>query len=192
MNVKIILCQVAEGNENAFRELYELYRNKIYFVSWKLLKSDSSAEDVLQEVFLKIWINRSKLPEIENFNAYLNTLLRNHIFNKLRKQANEERFVREVMVSNTGTPNVTLDAVLLKESQNLLKKAVLRLPPQQKRAFELSRMEGKKHEEIALMLNISKETVKKHIMEASRSVKEFFNSEAQLPVLGILLVLYRL
>lgn len=191
MNEKIILCQIAEGNENAFRELYEHYRNKVYYVSWKLLKSDSSAEDVLQEIFLKIWINKEKLPLIENFNAYLNTLIHNHIYNKLRKQANEERFIREFVTTDISSPNFTFDTVLLKESQNLLKKAILHLPSQQKRVFELSRFEGKKHEEIAGILNISKETVKKHIMEASRTVKSFFDSKAQLLILGILLLLCR-
>jgi len=67
-----------------------------------------------------------------------------------------------------------LDNVLLKESQDLLAKAIAQLPPQQKKAFELSRIKGKKHEEIARLMNISKETVKKHVMEASRTLKGIF------------------
>jgi len=189
MNEKRILCQVAEGNEIAFGELYEHYRNKVYYVSWNLFKSESIAEDVLQEIFIKIWVNREKLPSVENFSAYLNTLLRNHMYNRFRKLANEESFIREAIASNPGHSNFTLNNVLWKESQNLFNKAILQLPPQQKKAFELSRLEGKKHEEIARLMNISKETVKKHIMEASRTVKNIFNAGYRILALGVLLLL---
>jgi RNA polymerase sigma-70 factor (ECF subfamily) len=171
MNEKTILCLVAKGDENAFQELYENYRNKVFYIAWKLLRSKDNAEDVLQEIFIKIWTHKEKLPDIENFNAYLNTLIRNHIYNCLRKQANEENFILEAAKQDINDSNLTFDTVLLHELQHKLQSAVYQLSPQQKRVFELSRLEGFTHKEIAEMMNISKETVKKHMMEASRLVK---------------------
>lgn len=174
MTEKQILCQVSEGNEIAFAQLYEKYKDQVYYISFKFFKSQSVAEDVLQEVFLKIWIHKEKLSAIDNFSAYLTVILRNHIYNRFRKLANEEVFIRKASVANVEHHNYTLDNVLLNESRNLLAKAIEKLPAQQKKAFELSRIEGKKHEEIARLMNISKETVKKHVMEASRTLKRIF------------------
>jgi RNA polymerase sigma-70 factor (family 1) len=177
MKEKQILCQVSEGSEIAFAELYEKYKDHVYYISLKFFKSESVAEDVLQEVFLKLWENKEKLSAIDNFGAYLTVALRNHVYNRFRKLANEKTFISTSYVLNAEHQNDTLDNVLLKESQNILKKAIQQLPPQQKKAFELSRIEGKKHEEIANLMNISKETVKKHIMEASRTLKRIFYPE---------------
>lgn len=174
MTEKQILCQVSEGNEIAFAQLYEKYKDHVYYISFKFFKSQSIAEDVLQEVFLKLWMHKEKLSEIDNFSAYLTVILRNHIYNRFRKLANEELFIRKAAATPVEHHNYTLDNVLLNESRNLLTKAIEKLPPQQKKAFELSRIEGKKHEEIARLMNISKETVKKHVMEASRTLKRIF------------------
>ncbi|HTN06841.1 RNA polymerase sigma-70 factor [Agriterribacter sp.] len=174
MTEKQILCQVSEGNEIAFRQLYEKYKDQVYYISFKFFKSQSIAEDVLQEVFLKIWMHKEKLSVIDSFSAYLTVILRNHIYNRFRKLANEEVFIRKAAATQVEHHNYTLDNVLLNESRNLLTKAIEKLPPQQKKAFELSRIEGKKHEEIARLMNISKETVKKHVMEASRTLKRIF------------------
>lgn len=174
MTEKQILCQVSEGNEIAFAQLYEKYKDQVYYISFKFFKSQSIAEDVLQEVFLKLWMHKEKLSGIDNFSAYLTVILRNHIYNRFRKLANEELFIRKAAAARVEHHNYTLDNVLLNESRNLLTKAIEKLPPQQKKAFELSRIEGKKHEEIARLMNISKETVKKHVMEASRTLKRIF------------------
>lgn len=188
MDEPIILRDIAAGSEKAFRELYEQYRNKIFYSAYKMLKSADAAEDVLQDIFIKIWQNRVKLGEIENFNAYLNVMIRNNIYNRLRKQANEELFIRSAILNRADNENnFTLHSVLLKETQSRLRKAILELPPQQRKAFELSRFEGKKHEEIALMMNISKETVKKHIMAASGALKTLFDSELPILICALLL-----
>ena len=171
---KQILLLVSEGNEIAFGKLYEQYKDRVYYISRKFFKSQSIAEDIVQDVFVKIWMSRERLSVIDNFSAYVSAILRNNIYNRLRKLANEELFIRKTSITNVEYHNYTLDNVLLKESQDLLAKAIAQLPPQQKKAFELSRIKGKKHEEIARLMNISKETVKKHVMEASRTLKGIF------------------
>lgn len=173
---KALLVRVAAGDTPAFRELYEQYRKKVYFLAWHLLKTESESEDVCQEIFTKLWVNRQKLTEIEDFNAYLNTLIRNHIYNCLRRKASEESFVMEALDAER-LPGTVMDPAELRELQLTLKEAIWNLPPQQKRVFELSRMEGYRHDEIALELHISRETVKKHVMAAIRNIRAFLRRE---------------
>lgn len=173
---KALIAQVAKGDENAFRMLFSRYRHKVFYIARKLLQSDSLAEDLLQEIFLKIWVHREQLPEIINFKAYLNTITRNHIYNALRKLANEEKLLGGLVIRHSSVPNgneqsAALQTLSYQELQTALFKAIASLTPQQRRAFELSRLEGLRHDEIACLLNISKETVKKHISEALHTIR---------------------
>jgi RNA polymerase sigma-70 factor (family 1) len=176
MNEKILLSQVSKSDEAAFRQLYEQYKDKVYYASLKILKTQAGAEDVLQDIFMKIWEQKENLPAIENFNAYLNTMLRNHLFNQLRKLTHEKQVIKKIAISQTDSANETLHTVLDHEFQHELEVALQHLPPQQKKVFTLSRIEGLKHDEIAAALHISKETVKKHIMKAADSVKSCLES----------------
>ncbi|MBS1656368.1 MAG: RNA polymerase sigma-70 factor [Bacteroidetes bacterium] len=176
MNEKILLCQISKGDERAFRQLYEQYHNKVYYVALKILKTQTGAEDVLQNIFMKIWEQKKTLPAIENFEAYLNIMLRNHLFNQLRKLIHEKQAIKKIAISQTDSINETLHTVLDREFEHELQVALQHLPPQQKKVFTLSRIEGLKHDEIAAALHISKETVKKHIMKAADSVKACLES----------------
>jgi RNA polymerase sigma-70 factor (family 1) len=172
-NEKELLMEIASGDERAFRSLFDHYRRKVYFVAWRLLQAEGEAEDVLQEVFTKVWVNREKLAEVDSFKAYLNTLLRNHIYNCLRKKANEENFLLETLKDGRAPGDAAHHRAELNELHLLLQQAVNTLPPQQKKVFQLGRLEGRKHEEIAEELGISRETVKKHMMAALQAVKDF-------------------
>lgn len=183
--------QVANGNENAFRLLYDRYRNQVFYVGFKFLKSEAAAEDVLQEVFSKIWINRKKLPEIIHFNKYLNTLTLNYVYNLLRRKALEEAFLHEEILKTNLSHEKAFNYIDLHELEGLIHKAVKQLSPQQKKVFELSRIQGMKHEEIARELNISRETVKKHIMEALGNVRSFLAAKGEI-VINLLILIFLL
>ena len=168
---KELLLQVAEGNETAFRTLFDRHRDTIYSIAWRLTKENSAAEDVVQEVFIKLWVHKEKLPEINSLSAYINTLTRNHIFTQMRKLATEEAYLRELIA--TEKLSATPDAVLYNELKKVLGEAVAQLSPQQKKVYQLGKMEGKKYEEIADLLHISRETVKNHMSDALKSIKSF-------------------
>lgn len=166
-----LLAAVAKGGENAFRTLFHAYRPGVYAIALKLLSSTSHAEDALQEIFLKIWLNRDRLPEIHHFPAYLHTVTKNHLYNALRRQAYEEVFLQQLKPPGAAEEDV-LSPLALRELREKLQTVLSTLTPQQKRVFELSRLEGLGHQEIAGLLAISRETVKKHIGEALRVVRE--------------------
>ena len=196
---KALLNLVAKGDENAFRRLFAEYRSKVYYISRKLLQSDAQVEDALQEIFLKLWLNREKLPELRSFEAYLNTITRNHLYNALRRQASEEMFLWRLTFPNGATSAIAgmsagggedvLSPMALRELKETLQKAMASLTPRQRRVFELSRLEGLKHEEIAVQLSISKETVKKHIGEALRAVRERMKAYREFAAMSLMVLI---
>ena len=171
-DLKDLLLRTSRGDEGAFRVLYDQNKKAVYFLARKLLKSEKEAKDVLQEIFLRLWLKRAKLAEVEHFPAYLNTLARNYIYNRLRVKAIQEVYLPEMNEEEEKHSGQTpFESLSLRQLEQVLHDAVQELSPQQKKVFELSRVEGYKHDEIAEQLSISKETVKKHVMEALRSIK---------------------
>lgn len=182
-----LLISIAKGDTHAFHALYTHYRQGVYQSAMRILQSQHRAEDLLQEVFLKVWVHREKLPLLDNFGAWLNTVTRNHIYNTLRKQAHEELILEKIEL-RTAESNAALEELSLRELQDVLRKVTETLTPQQRKVFELSRMQGLKHDEIATELNISSETVKKHISEALRVIRGHLVSYRALPRAGVLLL----
>jgi RNA polymerase sigma factor (sigma-70 family) len=135
----LLLNQIAEGNELAFCELYYRHVQFVYAAAFRLLKDESSAEDVVQEAFLKLWVNRERLSQVSNFPAYLHVLIRNHIYNKFRRMAYEETNLLGSMPESHASGRDTIEEVYYNELKAGLAKAVSQLTPQQKKAYLLSR-----------------------------------------------------
>lgn len=182
-NDKQLLLQIANGDEKAFAVLYHRYRDKVFAIAYKLTRSEPAARDVMQEIFMKLWVDNHKLAAVEHFTSYLNTLTRNSTYNALRKQAHEETLIAELLKQDAADIDTGADAILLKELKDSLLYAVTQLPPQQKKVFELSRLEGLKHEQIAERLHISRETVKKHIMQAMLTIRAILVGKGHLALL---------
>jgi RNA polymerase sigma-70 factor (family 1) len=190
---RAILDRVAQGDANAFEFLFNQYRNKVIYFAWKFLRSDARAEDVLQEVFLKVWTNREQLPDINNFKAWLNTLTRNYIYNALRRLATEEAFIKELSVKKVPPDQApVLDDLSFDELQHALDAAVANLTSQQKKVFELSRIEGLKHEQIAEKMEISRDTVKKHMTDALRKIRLQMKAHEHMAQLSLLMLIIKL
>ncbi len=173
---KQLLIQASRGDEKAFRMLYNMYRSKIYSAARKITGIETVAEDIVQEVFLKLWIHREKMAEINYFTSYLNTITRNHIFNALRKMAHEDALLTKLLAKTEKTGRDSFDIIVYNQLQKLVNHAIERLPPQRKKVYLLSRSEGLAHDEIAERLHISKSTVKGHIVEALRFIKSYLHT----------------
>jgi len=159
-----ILEAVAAGDEKAFRTLVEGYWSRVYFNTLTLVKSTAVAQDLTQDIFLKIWLQREKLREVQNFSNYIYVVGRNQVIAALRKKiidtaAADTAALREDLLS----PDLRLEG---KDAYKMLMEGVERLTPQQKLVFRLSRLEGLSHEEIAQQLGLSKNTVKVHMVIA--------------------------
>lgn len=170
-NERELLLSLARGNDNAFADVFHHYRHRIYAIAFRLLGSASQAEDTVQDVFLKMWLKRQELHEISHFKAYLFTVTRNHIFTALKLLAREQ--LMESELSAAVVTDAKDAAIIHKEYEQILQKAIAQLSPQQELIYKLSREEGLKRNEIADRLQLSPETIKVHLANAMRSIRAF-------------------
>ncbi len=168
------MVQIAAGSPSAFKLLYNNYKEQVYQTACRVLQSQELAMDALQEIFIKIWMNREQLPQLENFPAWLNRITRNHLYDKLRSPApdiSSLNFIKEEGWENYA--DATYTAAEFKELLILVEQATRQLSPQQQKVFDLSRLQGLKHKEIAAEMGLSVETVKKYIMDAMQKMRTF-------------------
>lgn len=171
-----LLYLVSEGNEQAFRKIFDHYRDKLYNYALRITDNEELAEEIVMDAFLKIWCNRTDLCVINRFDSYLYTVVRNQAFNAIKRMAHESAIIKELSLCNTEYQDFTEEAVIYNDYQHLLNNAVNQLPPQQKLVYSLSRDEGLKYDEIAEQLDISKNTVKAHLKKAVSSLRIVFTN----------------
>ncbi|MDP4251189.1 MAG: RNA polymerase sigma-70 factor [Bacteroidota bacterium] len=175
---KELFAAISKGDEAAFTELFRRYDKRFYFFALKMIHDPVIAEDLTQEIFIKIWENRRILDTVNNPEAYLLTTAANHALNQIKKNLSEQKMLkrlaaysRENFISNTD------ERLLLHDQEALLQQALERLPKQQKRVYHLSRLSGLNYEEIAGILKISPHTVRNHLVEALRSIRCYLEEE---------------
>lgn len=171
-----LLRQIAKGNEQAFKLLINLYGKRFLAVAVKMTRSEETAKDMVQDVFLSIWTNREGLAEVVNPSSYFFTVLYRRIYRHLKKLALEKKLLENV--SDTAITNNTEEMVLAHESNELIIKAISKLPPQQQLIFKLVKQEGLSREDIAHRLKISPHTVRNHLAEAVRFIRSFIQRSA--------------
>lgn len=167
-----LLALVANGDEKAFATLFHHYRPKIYSYAFHLFRNIGLADELVQEVFLKVWLNRNKLPHILKFESWIFIITRNQVFDTLKQIAREATARKQMAHFLDPEADLVEDHILTKENEARLQNALNHLSPQQKLIFTLSRQEGMKHEEIATQLNISRNTVKTHLVHALKTLKD--------------------
>jgi len=175
-NERALLLQIAAGDELAYRQVFNSHWNQIYQVALSFLKTPGEAKDAVQTVFIKLWEKRHKLPEVENFDAWLFIVARNTIVNLLHQQAS---FVDVAQVGDTVPEDyLTPDSLLeYKQTASLIQDAIAQLPPQQSLIFRLSREQGLTHPQIARELNIAPATVKSHMIRALNTIREYVRKQ---------------
>ncbi len=174
-NENELLLLVSKGDETAFRQLFDHYWDKIYSVALTLTKSSALSEEIAQDVFLKIWFKREQLSSVEKFDGYLFTVARNHIYNELRKKTMEQPFVEQLEQHFLESSALPEQMMLLKETKQLIDKAVELLPDQQRAVYEMSRNEGLDYTAIAGQLGISRSTVKNHMTRALQFLRQYLS-----------------
>lgn len=170
-----LVNKLASDDQVAFEVLFHKYKDKLYSFLIHLGNSASAAEDVLQDVFMKIWDRRTQLGEIDNFNAYLFRMAANQAINLMRRQSREIKILDELKLY-TIDENGTAQAMSEKEVQETLAKALATLPQQQYKVFMLSREHGLKYDDIATEMGISSATVRNHMVQALKKIRVYLES----------------
>lgn len=182
-----LFALIAEGDEEAFGTLFNNYIEVLKPFAFSITKNEIAAEEMVQETFIRIWLNRDKLPEIENPRSWIFTIASRESIGYLRKKVLEEKVKKNVAKASGAAPDVVAQEIGLRELKALVHEAIERLSPQRKRIFKMSRNEGMKIAEIAEALQIAPSTVKNILVTSTKQIREYLNSKGHM--LGALLIL---
>lgn len=162
----------------AFDAIYERYSRKLYGFVLRYIKQEADAEEIVQEVFLKIWKSRSHIDVYSSFESFLFTIAYNFTISLLRKRVNEKKYLEHLRERQQIERAVDLmDEIQYNELNERVNSLLKKLTPRQREIFMLSRYEGLSHEEIAKKLNISVNTIKNHLVSALSFLKSNLDSD---------------
>jgi len=161
---------MAAGQDDAFERIYQHYNRKIYYYVLSLVKSPQLAEDLQQEVFLKLWEGRGQLREVRNFGAFLFTIARNHTINVLRSAARSQTAMGEII---RHAPEPEFDnEILSRDYERFVQKLLQSLPPRTRDIYRKCKDEGRTYEEVARELGISGNAVKRHMINSIKVLRQ--------------------
>lgn len=170
----VVVKRLREGDETAFGFIYDRLSSRIYSFAHKFLKNREQSEEIVQETFLHLWVNRETLDEQYPISVLLYMIARRLSLNAIRKHANHRIAYEKIFSTLTEGHNDTEEAILLSDLERLTDEVLNQLPQQQRTAFRLSRLEGFSYDEIAGQMNISRNTVKNHIVQAVKNIRIHF------------------
>lgn len=161
---------ISNNDEELFAALFRDYEQRLYTFIIKILRSEHLAKDILQDVFLKIWGIRDRLSSIENINAFLYKITENRIYDHLRRVSMEKKMQQELWLRITETTEDHSKALIAREYDEIIEKAIEQLPDQRKKVYILNKRKGMKQLQIADQLQISPNTVRNHLAEAFKQI----------------------
>ncbi|WP_167615602.1 RNA polymerase sigma factor [Maribellus sediminis] len=169
---KELIDQLRNDDQVAFYLIYDRYFKRLYSFVFRYIKIEADADEIVQEVFVKIWESRHKIQNYSSFESLLFTIAYNTTITLLRKRAREKKYMEQVsaMQQVNNAPDV-IDEIHYRELNEKVKGLINELSPRQREIFLLSREEGLGHEQIAQKLGISVNTVKKHVSNALEFLK---------------------
>jgi RNA polymerase sigma-70 factor (ECF subfamily) len=169
----------------AYKQLYELLADKLYRFSYSMVRSAEVAEEIVSDVFIKVWQMRSKLAEIDNLRVYLYTIARNFSLNYLARNAGSrviglDNIDNSAFIEGSSPADLCISADLA----NQMRRIIQQLPPQCRTVFQLVREEGLRYKEVAAILEISPYTVRNQMAIAIQKIGEAPLLKNILPTFG--------
>jgi RNA polymerase sigma-70 factor (ECF subfamily) len=182
-----LLSQLRQGNSVAFRKLYDRSAPKLLWKLRRMVKDADEADELLQDLFVKIWEKREQINIHDSFDAYLYRVAQRMAIDYFRRLERLARMHNEVQLGSTEFVHDTEEVLNAKETKRLLDLAIAKLPEQRRIAFTLCKIEGKSHQEAAEIMNISPNTVHNHLVKAVGTVKVYLEESGK--VLSPLIIL---
>ncbi|QEC42293.1 RNA polymerase sigma-70 factor (ECF subfamily) [Pseudobacter ginsenosidimutans] len=185
---KLTLQNIAEGDQDAFYELYKQYVDQLRNYIRRVTADELAADGILQEIFLRVWLNRDELTELNSFKAWIFTIAANETMRFLRKKITYRQLLLKSSIASPAqqaiTPDLEYDMV---ELRRLIQLAVDRLSPQRRLIFSMSREQGMKPAKIAAELDLSISTVKNSLSTALKEIRSYLRDAGI--VINILVIL---
>lgn len=179
-----IIRRLKSDDKSALDDLFGYYYPRLYQFSKSILKIENEIDDILQEVFVKIWLNRQKIGNAETFNAYIFTVTKNELLNLIRKRLRDQTFRDQLFLRSVAEEYQPENQLEFEEIKAGIDQIVAKLPEKRRQIFILSRTDGLSNKEISQKLNISEKTVEDHITHAIKQIKRSMKE------MGILSILY--
>lgn len=166
-----LIEELTEGNQEAFRTVFKAAYPQVRAFSKGFTKNDADADDIAQQVFIKLWTKRAILANVRNFETYLYTITKNTVLNHM---ASQKAFMVDISdVRNLSTENTSpLEQIEASDLQLLIDMTVENMPPQRQAVYKLSRVEGLSNDQIAERLGLQKKTVENHLNLALGEIRK--------------------
>lgn len=184
MSATKLLNRASTGDQEAFRQLYDRYRPMVYSYALQITHNVELSEDVVHDVFLKLWDSGVKA---DNEVGFIRVVTRNHTLSVLRKQLADHRRASQAAQQHPQSESSTDQLIDYHETRSILSEAITQLSPQRKEVFLLCREEGLKYNEVAERLNLSPLTVKTHMQHALRFLRSYVRKYSGSLLLGALI-----
>ena len=171
------LRRLKKGDRQSFKIVYEQYVNALHSFVVRFVKSSTIADDVVQEVFIKIWEKRESIDISKSFQAYLYTIAKNLVLNKLVQSRREISMFQTIMEAAQILSNKTEEDIYFKETTRFIKEGVDKLPPQQKNIYDLCKNQGLTYDQVAERLKLSSHTINAQMVNCLRTLKQYLVSK---------------
>ncbi|MFD1001114.1 RNA polymerase sigma factor [Ohtaekwangia kribbensis] len=181
-SVSDLVTALRTGSEPAFRELFNRYAGKVFRYVMRFVPAEPVAEELMQDVFMKVWNYRENLDASQSFNNFLFRITKNHILNHLRDMQRDVALNKEYRLSLSSFHNAVEESLIHEEYIALANKAIALLPDKRRSIFIMSRLEGMSYEQIAQALDISKDTVRLQMIKSIKSIREYLRLHVDVPI----------
>ena len=183
------LLKIKEGDEHFFNLIFGKYRNQLFAYLYKVTKSKELSEEIVLDVFLKLWHGREAITEIQNFEAFLYKVAHNKAIDFFRAAKRSQALQQALWQAITEAPAADNadNRLIVKNTDALIKEAINQLSPQRKKVFELRHYEDLSYAEIATTLNLSTNTVRNHLAASLQFIREYLEKNN---ALFLLLAIY--
>jgi len=183
-----LVLALQRGDEEAFETIYGLYSQRLFGRLLKLVKIEAQAQEILQDVFIKLWQYRHSLDPEKSFRSFLFKIAENKVYDFFRKAA-RDKVMEANLISLSTTNYINIEEYTrAEENLRLLYKAIESLPPQRQQVFRLCKLEGRSYKEVSELLSISLSTISDHIVKATKAIKEYFYKQPPSTLLITLLL----
>lgn len=170
-NDRQLVSRLRVGDKKAFEEIFRKYREKVYYFAIRYYNSPEDAENVVQDVFVKLWDEHEGVKEELSLNNYIYTIAKNHLFNIHRKKINEKAYRNYIVDYLVQTPNLE-NELIYADLKAGIDKVIENLPAQRKKVFIMSNFEGFSNKELASILNLSVRTIEVHKSLALQTIRK--------------------
>jgi RNA polymerase sigma-70 factor (ECF subfamily) len=171
----LLISRIRNDSVEAFEVLYDRYKKKLYYFSYKYLKDHSDTEELVQAVFVSIWEHRKTLNDSLSIKNYIYRSAVNNIYNRIKKKVIHDKYVEHSIQRMDHSVNQTFDQIYYQDLKESIDSIVSTVPPQQQKIFHLIRYEDHSHKEIAEKLNLSVRTVENQIYRVIKIIKKELN-----------------